>query len=263
MKQMAWIILGLVCCMALYATFLSPWAVDDLTEGGRLSPPSETHWFGTDHLSRDVFTRVGAGTLGTLGVACGTVLIGATLGTLLGSISAYFGGWLDWILSRLTDALLAFPGILMALLIMTVFGRGLPQVTVALGIAFTPSFARVVRSAVAEIRGRNYIRRLEVMGAHPVRILRVHILPLLRSQLLDAMTLGMANAILAESSLSFIGFGVQPPQPSWGGMLSDAQAYWFNAPWLALFPGLTIVSVVLALFMLRNALKKRRNGGAQ
>lgn len=248
---LACLLLALLLLVMLYAHFLSPWEVDQLTPSGKFAPPSPAHPMGTDHLSRDMLTRVGQGASSTLLVALGTVILGAVGGLLLGAAAGYFGGWIDWLISRLIDSLLAFPAILMALLIMTVWGRGILQLIVALGIAFTPSFARIVRSAFRIHRGRNFVKRLEVMGCPTWRILFLHITPLLREQYLNAIIIGIANAILAESGMSYIGFGVPQPYPSWGSMLSDARAHIFRAPWVAVWPGAAIVATVLAIFLLR------------
>lgn len=255
------VLLSLILGLMAYAYLFSPWGVNELSEAGKLAPPSAAHPFGTDHLSRDILTRVGQGASGTLIVALGTVLVGAFLGLILGALAGYYGGWTDWLISRFTDSLLAFPGILMALLVITVLGRGLPQLILALGLAFTPSFARIVRSAFKEYRGRNFVKRLEVMGTPPWRILFVHIAPLLREQYLNALGIGLANAILAESSMSFLGFGVQAPRPSWGSMLADAQPYVFRAPSYALFPGLAIVLTVFSIFMFSRSGLKLSGGG--
>lgn len=250
---LAALLLTAIVFVMLYAYFISPWEPDQLTPSGKFSPPSATHLLGTDHLSRDVLTRIGRGAAVTIQVACGTVILGAIGGLLLGAVAGYFGGWIDWLVSRLIDSLLAFPAILMALLIMTVWGRGIPQLIVALGIAFTPSFARIVRSAFRIHRGRNFVKRLEVMGCPTWRILFLHITPLLREQYLNAIIIGLANAILAESGMSYIGFGVPQPHPSWGSMLSDARAHVFRAPWMAIWPGVAIVATVLAIFLLHRA----------
>lgn len=259
------LLLGLIVGLMIYAAAFCPFASNELTTAGKLAPPSAEHPMGTDHLSRSILVRVGEGASGTLLVAFGTVLLGAFYGLILGALAGYFGGWADWLISRFTDSLLAFPGILMALLVITVLGRGIPQLIFALGLAFTPSYARLVRSAFRQYRGRNYIKRLEVMGTPPLRILFVHMLPLLRSQSLNALGIGLANAILAESSMSFLGFGIQPPRPSWGSMLAEAQPYIFQAPWLALFPGLAIVLTVFAIFLLARSGQQllEERGGAR
>lgn len=241
------ILLGL---LMVYAFLFSPYGVSDLTEAGKLQPPSWAHPLGTDHLSRDLLTRVGQGAAWSLLLALGIIGVGASLGLIIGGPAAYFGGWLDWGLSRLVDTLLAFPGILMALMLMTVLGRGVATLIFSLGLAFTPSFARIARAGLQEVRGENFIKRLEIMDAPASRIIFVHMLPLIRDQYLNALMLGLANALLAESGLSFLGFGLQPPTPSWGSILAEAQAYVFQAPWYAIFPGLALVLTVFAIYLL-------------
>lgn len=255
------ILLLMVAAACFYGFYLSPYEPGQLIPNGRLQPPSTAHLMGTDHLSRDLLTRVGQGTAATLIVAVGVNLFAGALGLLLGALAGYFGGAADWLVLRLTDTLLAFPGILMALLLLTVMGRGLPQLILALGLAFTPSYARITRSAFRLYRGRDFVKRLEVMGAPPWRILFIHLAPLLREQYRDAVGIGLANAILAESGMSFLGFGTQEPWISWGVMLSEARAYLFRAPWQAIFPGLAIITTVFGIFLLARGRAPWRKGG--
>lgn len=251
---LALVIFTLFLSLALYAFFFSPYGVNDLTPAGKLQPPSWTYPCGTDHLGRDILTRLGQAGAYSLGLALGIVGVGASLGFVVGSASGYFGGFCDWILMRLSDMLLAFPGILMALLIITVLGRSPGALIFSLGLAFIPSFARLVRSAFQGLRQENFVKRLEIMEAPSWRIIFLHLTPLVMREYVSAMVLGLANAILAESSLSFLGFGIQAPKPSWGSMLADARPYLFLQPTYALFPGLALVLVVLAFFLLRRGL---------
>lgn len=250
----ALLLLAIVFSLAIYAALFSPYEMAEITKGGKLQAPSLEHPMGTDQLSRDILVRVGYGGIYSILIALGIVAIGAGGGLLLGSLAAYFGGWTDWLVSRLTDTLLAFPGMMMALLLITILGRGSGTLILALGLAFIPSFSRVVRSGMRELKQRNFVKRLEVMDASPARIIFIHMLPLLKEQLLDALVIGMANAILAESALSFLGFGIQAPKPSWGNLMSDAKAYLLKAPGYAIFPGLAIVITVFGLYLLRKSL---------
>lgn len=234
--------------LVLYAQFLSPYEGHELLEVGKLQPPSWAHPFGTDHLGRDLLTRCGAGAKGSLLAALGIVAVGASLGGLLGGLAGYHGGFVDACLSRVNESLLAFPGMLLALMLVTVMGRGMPSLILALGLAFTPSYARLARGECLRLRQRPFILRMEVMGAHPIRIMGVHLLPLLKAQWLNAVGIGLANAMLAESGMSFLGFGIHEPAPSWGALMAEAQAYFLRAPWMALFPGLCIVLTVFAIF---------------
>lgn len=255
---LAILLLSLIAALAIYGFFISPYGVNELTPEGKLQPPSALHPCGTDHLGRDILTRLGQAGVYSLAIAAGIVALGAFLGYVIGAAAGFFGGFVDWILSRLTDSLLAFPGILMALLIITVLGRGLPSLILSLGLAFVPSFARIVRSAFQGLRTENFVKRLEIMDAPSWRIILVHLTPLVAPDYLNAMVLGLANAILAESSLSFLGFGIQAPRPSWGSMLADSRAYLFRAPYYPLFPGLALVLTVLAFFLLRRGLDRRQ-----
>lgn len=247
------ILLGLIA-LAVYGFFLSPYGVNEITTGGKLQGPMPGHLAGTDHLNRDLFTRLGQAGFYSLSLAFGIVAIGALGGLILGATAGYFGGFIDWLLSRLIDSLLAFPGILMALLVITALGRSVASLIFSLGLAFIPSFARIVRSAFQAMRGQNFVKRLEIMDVPSWRIIFVHMTPLIKEEYLNAMVIGLANAILAESSLSFLGFGIQAPRPSWGSMLSDARAYIFQAPHYAIFPGIAIVLTVLAFHLLRRGL---------
>ena len=248
-RHLALLIFALLGLLMVYAFFLSPYGVNELTAAGKLQPPSWAHPMGTDHLARDLLTRIGQGAGWSLVLALGIIGVGASLGLVIGGPAAYFGGPVDWVLSRLTDTLLAFPGILMALMLMTVWGRGPVTLILALGLAFVPSFARIARAGLQKLRGENFIKRLEIMDAPAGRIIFVHMLPLIRDQYLNAIMLGLANALLAESGLSFLGFGLQPPTPSWGSILAESQAYIFQAPWYALFPGSALVLTVFAIYL--------------
>ncbi len=221
----------------------------------RFMAPSSAHLFGTDNYGRDVFLRAMYGFPTTLMIAGGTALIGLCGGLLLGGLAGFLGGWVDYWISRLNDAFLAMPAILMGMLFYAVFGNGVLPLIIALGLMFMPSFARVVRSGIQEHRNRDYVKRLMLLGASTRRILGIHLLPQIQPRLWSALAIGFANAILAESSLSFLGLGVSPPQMSWGRMLKDAQGFMFQAPWYALFPGLLIVCLVLGTFCIGKGFK--------
>lgn len=251
------VLLGIVVLVYVLNLFFSPYDPSRLDASSRFLAPSASHWFGTDNYGRDIFTRsfYGGGT--SLLIALGTVLIGALGGLLIGSVAGYFGGLADWLLMRLNDSLMSFPSMMLALLFVAVLGGGVARLIVAMGILFIPSFARVVRSGFQQARGRDYIKRLEIMGASSLRIMLRHILPSIAGQMVSAMTIGFANAILTETSLSFLGLGIPPTEASWGRMLFDAQAYIFAAPWYAVFPGLLIVLTVLGAYFLGSGLRLR------
>ena len=194
----------------------------------------------------------------TLLVAMGTVAIGTVFGVLIGAFTGYFGGILDEILMRVNDALFAFPSILLALVFISLLGSGTYQVVIALGIAFIPSFARIVRGEFMKCRNMDYVKNARLQGASHIRIMFVHILPNTVTVLLSAIMIGFNNAVLAEAGMSFLGIGVQPPDASLGRMLSEAQTYLFRAPNYALFPGLIIILMILGFALLGDALKQER-----
>lgn len=196
----------------------------------------------------------GAGT--TFLVALGTVLIGTVFGVLIGAFTGYFGGTIDEILMRIIDAVFAFPSILLALVFISLLGTGTYQVVIALGIAFIPSFSRIVRSEFLKYKNMDYVKNARLQGASHLRIMFVHILPNTVSVLLSSIMIGFNNAVLAEAGMSFLGIGVQPPAPSLGRMLSEAQSFLFRVPNYALGPGCAIILMVLGFSLLSDGLKK-------
>lgn len=219
-------------------------------------PPSLSHWFGTDYFGRDVFSRVMEGARMTFLVGAASIAIGAGIGIFVGALTGYFGGPLDELLMRVNDGLASFPSVLLALVLVSVFGSGKYMIIVALGIVFIPSFARVARSEFIAQKERDYVKNAKLMGAGPLRIMFVHILPNTRGILLSAVTIGFNNAVLAEAGLSYLGIGTQPTDVSLGRMLADAQGYLMKAPWFALAPGLTIVLTVLGFSLISESLGK-------
>lgn len=219
-------------------------------------PPSLSHWFGTDYFGRDVFSRVMEGARMTFLVGAASIAIGAGIGIFVGALTGYFGGPVDELLMRVNDGLASFPSVLLALVLVSVFGSGKYMIIVALGIVFVPSFARVARSEFITQKERDYVKNAKLMGAGPLRIMFVHILPNTRGILLSAITIGFNNAVLAEAGLSYLGIGTQPTDVSLGRMLADAQGYLMKAPWFALAPGLTIVLTVLGFSLISESLGK-------
>ncbi len=233
-----------------------PYTVSQMNPLDRFQGVSLKHWFGTDNYGRDVFVRTMSALPLTILISLGINAIGAMCGFLIGALSGYYGKYVDFLLSRFTDALLAIPIILMGLLFVATFGNGIWQVIVALGIMFIPSYARVIRSGFLELKQRNFIKRLQLVGASSGHIIFRHFFPLLKNRILASFALGFANAILAESSLSFLGLGVPPGQITWGRMLKDAQGFIFQESAAAIFPGLMIVLLVLGSFFINNAMKQ-------
>lgn len=219
-------------------------------------PPSAEHLLGTDNFGRDIFSRVleGAGTSFLIAVC--VVLIGCVFGILIGSFCGYYGGVADLLLTRICDAITAFPSVLLALVIISVLGSGTYNIVIALGILFIPSFARVVRGEFARCRELNYVKSARLMGVGTLRLLFCHILPNTWPVLLSAITIGFNNAILSEASMSFLGLGIQPPFASLGSMLSDSQTYLKSAPWYALGTGGAIIALILGFSLLAEGLQR-------
>jgi len=243
--------------MVVVSQFWTPYVPTAIDAANRMAPPSTVHFLGTDHLGRDVFSRVLDGAEVTLLIALGTVLIGSVGGILVGTICGYFGGWADEIFMRLADALTAFPTILLALVVISLTGPGTANIIWVLGILFIPSLARVLRGEFARRKNLDYVKRARLIGASSLRIMFVHILPNTMPVFLSAVAIGFNNAVLAEASLSFLGIGVQLPDVSLGGMLSDSLGYLFLAPWFALSTGFMIVAIVLGFSLLSDGLQER------
>lgn len=251
------VLTGIVVLMMLAGIFRTPYDPMAMDASSKLAGVSFKHVFGCDNFGRDIFSRVLVGVRETMVVAFFVVLIGTVAGILVGTITGYFGGWIDEILMRFNDAVLAFPSVLLALLIIGLLGGGKKTLILALGIAFVPSFARIVRGEVLRIRNLDYIQCVKLYGASDLRIIIVHILPNLRTVMLSSILIGFNNAVLAEASMSYLGMGVQPPNPSLGRMLSESQAYIFSNPLNAIFPGLIIVMMILGFSLLSDALEKK------
>lgn len=250
-----WVV-GLVVGAALLAPVVAPAdpAKPDFTN--LLQPPSRAHLLGTDDLGRDILSRVIYGARTSLLAGCVSVGLAVLVGLPLGLVSGYYRGPLDNFLMRLTDALLSFPFLVLALAIAAVLGTGLVKAMIAIGIVFTPGFIRLARGQVLSERERTYVEAARALGARDGRILWRHILPNTLSPVLVQASLAMAAAITAEATLSFLGLGTQPPTPSWGSMLNIAQAYLGRAPWLALWPGLAIFLTVLSLNLVGDGLRE-------
>jgi len=253
------IITGVLFTMILVSAFWTPCDPAAMSGREKLLSPSLTHWMGTDNFGRDIFSRVmkGAGT--TLVIALCTVAIGALCGLIAGSLTGYFGGVVDAVLMRFNDAMTAFPSILLGLVFVSVLGPGTFNVILALGIVFTPSFARMIRSAYAACRDVNYVKSARLMGASPFRILYVHILPNTWDVLLPALTIGFNNAVLAEASMSYLGIG---SMTSLGYMLSDAQSMLYSAPWYALCTGGIMVVMIFGVGLIGEGLRRGDGGNA-
>ena len=242
----------LVAILGPYFTVHDPVRVNFST---RLLPPSAEFWLGTDHNGRDIFTRLIHGMRITLFVGFSSVLVGALIGVPLGIVSGFYGGAIDSVIMRVIDVLLAFPGILLAIALVSVLGGSISNVIIAVAVFSIPTFARVVRGSTLTIRKLEYIDAVRALGASDLRIIVKHVLPNILSPIIVQSTLRIAIAILVASSLSFLGLGAQPPSPEWGRMLSDGRNYMFDHPHVAFFPGLAIAIVVLAFNLFGDGLR--------
>lgn len=249
------IVLLVMIAAALLGPALAPYGVNETDIAGALKAPSAEHWFGTDDLGRDVFSRVVIAAQVSLSVAVISVAIALVLGVLLGIVSGYAGGWADGVLMRIVDVMFAFPMLILALAIVAVLGPGANTATIAIGVVYVPIFARVARASTLSVRSEPFVRASQTMGTGAGRILVKHILPNISGPIIVQTSLSLAFAILSEAALSFLGLGVQPPQPSWGRMLFEAQSFLGTAWWLAVFPGLAIFLTVLSCNLVGDGLR--------
>ncbi|MFB7138576.1 ABC transporter permease [Gottfriedia sp. NPDC056225] len=247
--------------VAIFAPLISPkdpFAIDLMH---KLQTPSMENWMGTDDKGRDILSRIIYGSRLSISVGFVSVLFGAVFGITLGLIAGYYGKWMDTIIMRVVDVLLAFPGILLALAIISALGPSLINVMVAVGIFSVPMFARIVRGSTLSVRKLEYIDAIRALGATDATIIFKHILPNILSPIIVQATLKLATAILSAAGLSYLGLGAQPPSPEWGAMLSSGRDYLFTAPHIALFPGIAISTLVLGFNIfgdgLRDALDPR------
>jgi peptide/nickel transport system permease protein len=249
--------------VSLLAHWITPYDPDALDLYNVLMPPSTGHWFGTDELGRDVFTRVIYGAKISLKVGFVAVGIAVLVGTLVGLVAAYYGGWVDSVLMRFVDIMLCFPTFFLILAVIAMLEPSIWYIMIIIGLTGWMGVARLVRAEVLSIKERDFVLAAKAIGASDFRILFRHVLPNAMSPVLVSATLGVAGAILTESALSFLGIGVQPPTPSWGNILTSGKDYIEFAWWLSLFPGLAILVTVLSYNLLgegiRDAIDPRLN----
>lgn len=248
-------ILVILCLMAVFARQISPHDPYDQDPRGRLAPPSLEHPLGTDRLGRDIFVRLLVGARISLAFGIVSVALGGTLGTLLGLFSGYFGGWVDLIIMRVVDAVLAFPTTLLALAIVAMLGTEAHFVILSIAVSVTPRFARVVRGSVLVEKVRDYVVAVQALGAGPLRIIFFHLLPNVLSGVLVTGTFLVATAILTEAFLGFLGLGIQPPNPTWGNSINEGLRNIRTEPALSIYPGIAITLAVLAFNMLGDGLR--------
>jgi peptide/nickel transport system permease protein len=249
------VVIAIFVLLAIAAPWVTPY--DPITQSWASvrKAPSALHWFGTDEVGRDVLTRVVFGARASLMAGVISIGIALSIGVPLGLTAGYLGGFVDALISRLTDAMLACPFLILAIALAAFLGPSLGNAMIAIGITATPIFVRLTRGQVMAVKVEDYVEAARAVGNPRWRIALVHILPNILPALLVQATLSIAAAIIAEAALSFLGLGQQPPAPSWGSMLNSAQRFLVNAPWMAIWPGLAIFATVLSFNLLGDGLR--------
>jgi peptide/nickel transport system permease protein len=250
----ALVLLGVVV-IAIAASWLVPYGINDVDVPSALQSPSGAHWFGTDELGRDVLSRVLVAVQASMEVAVASVAFAAVVGIAIGVLAGYRGGWLDTVFMRIVDVMFAFPVLLLALAIVAILGPGVTTTMLAIGVVYTPIFARVARASTLSVRVEPYVAVSRTMGTGHAYVLARHVLPNITGPLIVQTSLSLAFAILSEAALSFLGLGIQPPQPSLGRMIFDSQGFVTMAWWMAVFPGAAIFVIVLACNLLGDGLR--------
>jgi peptide/nickel transport system permease protein len=249
------VVLAMVAVVAVTAQWIVPFGINDVDVPNALRPPSGEHWFGTDELGRDVLSRVLVGVQASMRVAVVSVAFAVVVGVTIGVVAGYRGGWLDTVVMRIVDVMFAFPVLLLALAVVAILGPGITTTILAIGIVYTPIFARVARAATLSVRVEPFVQVSRTMGTGHLYMLVRHILPNITGPLIVQTSLSLAFAILSEAALSFLGLGIQPPQPSLGRMIFDSQGFVTLAWWMAVFPGAAIVVAVLAFNLFGDGLR--------
>ncbi|MBO4809769.1 MAG: ABC transporter permease [Lachnospiraceae bacterium] len=249
------VISGIMLLMILVGLFYTPYNPEAMDSTLKNAGISLAHPFGCDNFGRDILSRIMVGSRTTVIVGLATVVIGTFFGIIIGAFTGYFGGLADEILMRIMDALLAFPSILLALVIIGLFNPSTWNLIMALGIAFIPSFARIVRSEFLKCKNMDYVTAAKLNGAGDLRVMFVHILPNTIKVLSSSILIGFNNAVLAEAGMSFLGIGVMPPDPSLGRMMSEAQSYIFSNPGFAIFPGVVLILIILGISLIGSYLE--------
>ncbi|MEE0844705.1 MAG: nickel transporter permease [Eggerthellaceae bacterium] len=249
------LVLAIIAIVTAVAPGILPYDPYQQDLGQSLLPPSAEHWFGTDLQGRDIFCRVMVGTQISLSVGIIAVAFSLTIGVILGSIAGYKGGWVDTVIMRIMDMMLAIPSILLAIAIMAALGPGIEKAVVAIGLVSIPEYARIVRSEILSIKENDYVAAARVIGDSNFKIVFRHVLPNALPSIIVRATLGISSAILDCAALGFLGLGVQPPAAEWGDMLGRGRNELFRAPWLMIFPGLAITLAVLAFNLLGDGIR--------
>jgi peptide/nickel transport system permease protein len=257
-NKLAVIGLGIVIffiIIAIIAPWVAPYSYKDVVLVDRMQAPSSKHWFGTDDFGRDIFSRVLYGARISLWVGFFSVLGSVVIGTFLGIVAGYYGRWVDTIISRFFDIMLAFPSILLAIAVVSVLGPSLQNALIAIAVINIPNFGRLIRSKVLSVKQEEYIMAARAVGMKDARILLRHILPNSVSPVIVQATLAIATAIIEAAALGFLGLGAQPPMPEWGKMLADSRNYITQAPWTLFFPGMAIMLTVLGFNLMGDGLR--------
>jgi peptide/nickel transport system permease protein len=250
------LLLMLFAAVALLAPALAPYDPAAIDLYHRLAAPSHAHWFGTDELGRDIFSRILYGARISLAVAISVVSISLTLGMILGGLAGFYGQWTDTVINiYVMNAFMALPGILLAIAFVAFLGPGLFNLILALSIGGWVGYARLVRAQVMAMKGREYVEAARALGATDLRIFVYHIFPNILQPIIVQAAIGMAGAVLAEATLSFLGLGIPPPAPSWGGMLNDARSHLFDSPHMVVFPAIAVMLCVLSFNFIGDALR--------
>jgi peptide/nickel transport system permease protein len=252
---------GFIICViflfaGIFADVIAPYGYNQIMPINRMKPPSALFWFGTDNLGRDIFSRVIYGARLSVIIGLSAASLATIISVSIGIISGYIGGKFDMLVQRFVDAWLSFPGIVILIVVVAVVGPGMPQVIAILGVQGGIGGSRIIRSAVISVREQSYVHAAQSIGATSARVMFRHILPNVMAPVIVLFTTGVGNVILAESALSFLGLGVPPPAPTWGGMLTgSARNYMYLAPWMALAPGICLTVVVFSINMFGDALR--------
>lgn len=249
------VVLTILVFAGIFGEAIAPYGINDIDIPNRLTGPSADHWFGTDELGRDVFSRVLVAARVSLQVGFIAVGFALVVGVPIGLVAGYYRGGIDSVLMRMMDVLFSFPAILLAIAILAVLGPGVGNAMIAIGLVYTPIFARITRGSVLVVSEEVYVRAARSLGAGDGRIILRHILPNVMAPIIVQTTLSLAFAILSEAALSFLGLGVQPPNPAWGRMLAEGRDFFQQAPWMGIFPGLAILVTVMAFNFVGDGLR--------
>jgi ABC-type dipeptide/oligopeptide/nickel transport system permease subunit len=249
------VVLIIIVILSLFPTFFAPYNPLEMDFEYMMSPPNQQHWFGTDQFGRDVLSRIIFGVQKSMIIASMAVVLASLLGTSLGLVAGYFGKIVDMIIMRIVDAMFAFPSVILALFIIALFGASVTNLIIAIGIVYTPIFARIMRGSTISIKEQLYVKAGKALGKSNLRSILKDVLPNIFSILIVTFTTNFSTALLSEATLGFLGLGVPPPEPTLGGMVGQGSDYLLSAPWVTLFPGLIIAVIVLSLNIIGDGLR--------